>query len=338
MKPPPKPKLFIGSSREAIKYCQSIHANLQRVAQVLPWYAGSFPANEFTMEALERRLDQCDFGVFVFSPDDVALIRGKHVFITRDNTLFEAGLFYGKLRRKRVFFIIPDAIEISDGDLFKGVKIDQYHLLSDLSGMTLLTYEYGHDDEYEAATSVACSKIASAIEAEQFYEDPAKTLIQRNSTSRLLWEYGRLIPLTKDSTLKERYHALSEAVRLSFVVLPNTMVTHVALYAKQGMDGMAYVAGNIDAGAFYPFQAYHQDEEEPPIVLKVQQSGTEWSFAQVKKVEKVSVLCYPLAEDHVISIHIRGDQILTKDVLQVVVKMNEELLSTIALLVGGDSL
>ena len=87
-----KPNLFIGSARESIRYASAIQSQIGRSVQVTPWFAGTFGANEYTMESLERILDQSDYGIFVFSPDDVALIRGKHVFITRDNTIFEMGL------------------------------------------------------------------------------------------------------------------------------------------------------------------------------------------------------------------------------------------------------
>ncbi|WP_313637865.1 TIR domain-containing protein [Paenibacillus sp.] len=94
-----KPKLFIGSSRESIRYARAIHEQLKRDAEVHPWYANAFRANEYTMEALERNLDESDFAVFVFSPDDVAKIRGKFYYVTRDNTGFEMGLFWARLRR-----------------------------------------------------------------------------------------------------------------------------------------------------------------------------------------------------------------------------------------------
>lgn len=288
-KPARKPKVFIGSSREAIIYLSAVHSNLSRVAQVLPWHNGTFRGNEYTMESLGKRLQQCDYGVFIFSPDDVALIRGKQVFITRDNTIFEAGLFIGRLGFNRVFCLIPKEIETSNGDHINDVKIDKYHLLSDLAGITLLEYEYAQDEEYEAAVSVACNDIAKVIAAEQFFIDPSDRAKRNGSIVRLLWEYSRIVPIIEDAPLQKRYHALSEAIRLSFLApqIGECKVTHIALYAKQGTDGMAYVSGNIDEGAFYSFQS--DPDIEPPIVIQVQRNN-KWSFTHEAHVEKVSVL------------------------------------------------
>jgi hypothetical protein len=292
------------------------------------------------MEDLERRLDECDYGVFIFSADDVALIRGKHVFATRDNTIFEMGLFWGKLRRKRVFCLVPQEVETSDGEHIKGIKVDKLHILSDLNGLTFLEYEYAYANEFEAAVSVACGKLKEIIRTadDPFYVDPDDKAKRSNSIVKLLWEYGRIVPIIEDAPLSKKYHALCEAIRLSFVAPPigGYKVTHVALYSKQGADGMAYVGGNIDVGMFYPFQTDNPDED-PPIVIKVQRSG-EWTFTHGQHVEKVSLLCYPLGEDHVFSVNLSGEIVLTRDHLQKVVEQNAELLTTIKHLVGGDSI
>ncbi|WP_313997428.1 TIR domain-containing protein [uncultured Paenibacillus sp.] len=139
-----KPNVFIGCSREAIDYARAVSSHLEWKAQVNPWYAGTFGANDYTMEALERELDANDFGVFIFAAEDVAWIRKKLVFITRDNTLFEMGLFWGRLGRRRVFCIIPR--DLSDrAENSEGLNASKFHLPSDLVGLTLL--EYGLRDD-----------------------------------------------------------------------------------------------------------------------------------------------------------------------------------------------
>ncbi|MDF2923799.1 MAG: nucleotide-binding protein [Paenibacillaceae bacterium] len=126
-----KPNVFIGSSREAMNLANAIHSQISYYAQVTPWYSGVFEDNNYTMESLERQLDKSDFGIFVFAPDDIALYRDKFVFITRDNTLFEMGLFWGRLRRQRVFAIVPQEVKERD-DLIKNEKVRDFHLLTDL--------------------------------------------------------------------------------------------------------------------------------------------------------------------------------------------------------------
>lgn len=166
-----KPNVFIGSSREAMNLANAIHSQISYFAQVTPWYSGVFEGNDYTMESLEKQLEKCDFGIFIFAPDDVALHRGKHIFITRDNTLFEMGLFWGRLRRQRVFAIIPQEVKERD-DLIKQERVRDFHILTDLQGLTLLKYEARTDENYEAAVSVACHFINKMIRAEGHYPDP----------------------------------------------------------------------------------------------------------------------------------------------------------------------
>lgn len=112
-----KPKVFIGSSRESIAYVDAIHGRLRYVAEVTPWHTAFREAHAYNMEELERALHNVDFAVFVFSPDDVVKIRGQIFYTARDNTLFELGLFWGKLERRRVFYLIPDkSLEQTNGE------------------------------------------------------------------------------------------------------------------------------------------------------------------------------------------------------------------------------
>jgi predicted nucleotide-binding protein len=335
--PMPMPNLFIGSSRESIKYGLAIHNQLRRVSRVTPWFTGTFGANDYTMEALERRLDKSDFGVFVFSPDDVAFIRGKHVFITRDNTIFEMGLFWGKLRRNRVFCIVPREIASRD-DLIEGVNIKDFHLLSDLAGLTILDYDFVHDGEYDSAVSVACGKISEIIAKEQFYLDSTAELKSKNSVLKLFWEYNRNVTVIEEADKSKKYHSLSEAIRIAFLPPPiaDYSVTHVALWAKAGSDGMTHVGGNIGQGEFFPFKSEDDPNAEVPIVIDVYNSG-KWAFYYEQHVARVCVLCYPLGKNHVVSVHLSGNTTLTKTHLQEVVHQNDDLLLTIKHLVGGDS-
>lgn len=93
-----------------------------------------------------------DFGVFVFSGDDVTTMRNASSTTVRDNVLFELGLFIGKLGRERVFFVIPD-----------GEKI---HIPSDLLGVTPGKYETNRSDgSMQAATGAVSNQIRSAMKS-----------------------------------------------------------------------------------------------------------------------------------------------------------------------------
>lgn len=55
-----KPNVFIGSSREAIGIANGIQAQINRYAQVTPWYAGAFEGNDYTIESLEKQFRRND--------------------------------------------------------------------------------------------------------------------------------------------------------------------------------------------------------------------------------------------------------------------------------------
>ncbi|AWB46041.1 nucleotide-binding protein [Paenibacillus sp. CAA11] len=332
-----KPKLFIGSSREAIKYARGVHEQLKWEAQITPWYANAFHANEYTMEALERNLDESDFAVFIFSPDDVAQIRGKYYYVTRDNTQFELGLFWGKLRRKRVFCLLPDTVE-EHANVELGQTLDEYHLMSDLHGLTQLNYEASHDN-MTAAVDLACSKLLEIIREQGFFPDPAKELEnvklelrKKQSVLHFFWQYTRINALGNGP---QEYNALSEAVRISFQPPEQCHVIGAAFWQVQGSEGLAQVGGNVGRGRFYSFAAAEEEGNRPSVVEAYLTS--EWNFYQRMEVAQVYILCYPLGDEHVLSVHFSGNDGLTPQNLKEVVAFNSDLLRTINHLVGGDT-
>lgn len=127
-----KPRIFIGSSVEGLNIAYSIQQNLTYDAEVTVWDQGVFELSKTTIESLTEVLIKSDFGIFVFSPDDIVKIKEKDKSTLRDNVLFEFGLFIGKLSRERVFFVIP-----SDMDLY---------LPTDLLGITPGKYDSTRED------------------------------------------------------------------------------------------------------------------------------------------------------------------------------------------------
>lgn len=142
-----KPKVFIGSSREGVNIADAIHANLTYDAECTVWKDGVFQLSNSTLADLIRVLRDSDFGVFVFSPDDISIMRGNSNPVVRDNVLFELGLFIGRLGPERSFFLIPD----NAADL---------RLPSDLVGVTPGRYEGSRSDgNWMAALNPACMQI-----------------------------------------------------------------------------------------------------------------------------------------------------------------------------------
>ena len=141
-----KPRVFLGSSVEGLSVTYSIQTNLSHDAEMTVWSQGVFELSKTTIESLFEILDSVDFGIFVFTPDDIVKIRENSTATVRDNVLFEFGLFLGKLGRQRVFFVVPSDYEL--------------HLPTDLLGITPAKYESNReDDNLIAATGAACHQI-----------------------------------------------------------------------------------------------------------------------------------------------------------------------------------
>src|SRR4051812_35964216 len=103
-----KPKIFIGSSREGLAIANAIHSNLTSETECTVWKDGVFQPSSSTLIDLMRILRTSDFAIFVFSPDDVSMMRDNTDKVVRDNVLFELGLFIGRLGPERCFFLVPD--------------------------------------------------------------------------------------------------------------------------------------------------------------------------------------------------------------------------------------
>ena len=145
-----KPRIFIGSSVEGLSIAYSIQQNLTHDAEITVWDQGVFELSSTTIESLVKILESSDFGIFVFSNDDIKIIRDKEFETIRDNVLFEFGLFIGKLSRDRVYFVIP-----SDTDL---------RLPADLLGITPGKFDPNREDgSLQAATGPVSNQIRLMI-------------------------------------------------------------------------------------------------------------------------------------------------------------------------------
>lgn len=157
-----KPKVFIGSSAESVAIADAVHANLTYHAECTVW-KHAFQLAAHTMGELMRNLRETDFGIFILSPDDTAIIRGRSNQIARDNVIFELGMFVGRLGTERTFFLVPD-------------DTTDLHLPSDLAGVTPGRYESNRrDNNWPAALNPACLQIRFAMERLKSFQDAVVT-------------------------------------------------------------------------------------------------------------------------------------------------------------------
>jgi hypothetical protein len=189
-----KPHMFVASSRESLNVAYAIQTCLDNDAEVVAWPQGVFSPSSYTLNALETEINKCDFAAFVFSPEDVTLIRGEEYKTTRDNIVFELGLFIRGLGVNRCFIVSPSGI-------------NEFHLPTDLSGITRLSYNPNRQDEnLEAALGPACSKMRDAMKAQGFRLSPSSTSDSINYASEsgrdqqhlTLWEDQILVIMRKE--------------------------------------------------------------------------------------------------------------------------------------------
>lgn len=127
-----KRKLFIGSSSESLKIAEQVKASIdEKCSEWLEtklWNEnGIFQLNASTLECLVKKARLYDYGVFIADADDITLKRDEIKDSTRDNVIFEAGLFMGTLGKDRAFVI---------------TSVD---LPSDFNGATIIPFSHGTD-------------------------------------------------------------------------------------------------------------------------------------------------------------------------------------------------
>lgn len=155
---PVKPKLFVGSSSEALGLAQRFRDQLSDVADGIVWNdAGEFNPTEATLESLIKTTDVYDFGLFLMTPDDLIETRGLKDQCARDNVLLEVGLFLGALGRKRTFVVIQKS---EDPELT--VKTP-----TDLAGINIPRFKQDDDEQRQIASiSTAVRRIRLGIKRE----------------------------------------------------------------------------------------------------------------------------------------------------------------------------
>ncbi len=146
-----KPKIFIGSSSERLNIAYALQENLDYDAQITVWTQGIFQLSSNSLDDLIMALDNFNFAIFVFHPDDITKIRQKTTQTIRDNLILELGLFIGRLGKERVYFLIPnDAPEL--------------HLPTDLLGVKPGTYDNNRDDgNLKASLGPFCNQVRERI-------------------------------------------------------------------------------------------------------------------------------------------------------------------------------
>ncbi|QRR02469.1 TIR domain-containing protein [Dyadobacter sandarakinus] len=156
-------KVFIASSTISLLYASKIRAELRKIAKlnqydldISLWNdTGIFVNGTTTIEELIKASRSYDYAIFLFYDDDL-IIRGKNYHfvnkinsegvlsniekslgiqnITRDNVIFEYGLFASYLGTKKCFVVAPSNVNLQ--------------ILTDIGGLTTIRYTRSSDEEH----------------------------------------------------------------------------------------------------------------------------------------------------------------------------------------------
>ena len=144
-----KPRIFIGSSAEALHLVEALISHLGNHDFVLEsWTGDVFTVTGSTMHSLVKALDRADFGVFLFHQDDEVEFRGKSMTAARDNTVLEYGMYLGRLGPERTIGVLPRDLN--------------QKMPSDTDGLSFVSYDpndIDNIDEDNAALTKAATDI-----------------------------------------------------------------------------------------------------------------------------------------------------------------------------------
>jgi uncharacterized protein YgfB (UPF0149 family) len=169
-----KPTVFIGVSTKGLTVARHLRDNLEDFAEVTIWDEKAYLGYHI-LEKLEKALEENDFAVLVFRADDTLLFDNKVSPVTRDNVLFESGLFMGWLGSKKSFIVYD--------------KNESPKIIADLAGIIYADYD-GSNPDLHAALEPASLQIKSSIKSsiEKWYEKIQKSITD-NEFKIIDWLY-----------------------------------------------------------------------------------------------------------------------------------------------------
>jgi O-acetyl-ADP-ribose deacetylase (regulator of RNase III) len=173
--PKPNLKAFVGSSSESRGIAEAILRNFERKVEITCWYHDFFEPNSSVLEDLVAKASHFDFGIFIFAPDDVVQIRKESSASVRDNVLFEAGFFIGRLGTRRVFIVTDEDSQ-------------DMRVATDLSGRNLVKFTRREDGNLPAALEPACNTLFNKMEKEGPNPERLAAREQAESAGLRSWE------------------------------------------------------------------------------------------------------------------------------------------------------
>lgn len=168
---PLKPTMFIGSSVEGLPIAQAVVEELEYHIDSVIWNQRVFDLSKGTLPALLEATRRFDYAAFILSADDIVRMREADYHVARDNVVFELGMFFGALGSSRCFFLVPKSAP-------------DFHIASDLAGVTSARFDPFHPAGVRAGVTSACNQIRVAVQGATNLESLTGTWIQKWSVVR----------------------------------------------------------------------------------------------------------------------------------------------------------
>lgn len=217
-----KPRIFIGSSVEGLEVAHAVQEILEHDdLEANVWQDGVFEPSTVVLSALLEILDNYDFAIFIFTPDDVVHMRRETHWVARDNVLFELGLFAGRLGIQRTFIVQPRGTE-------------QPKLPTDLLGLTPVKYDPERQDgNLLSALAPGCNAIRRKISALGLR---AKSSIEEQALNRQHETSKAPVPLSR---LVENIKANKAQLENLFVIETGYLTSELRLLMRAAHDAHA---------------------------------------------------------------------------------------------------
>jgi hypothetical protein len=129
-------RVFIGSSKQAKLVVTAVKAMLGEQAELVEGlrldvqgWTTTFGIGITTYASVLEASRSYDFGIFVFAPDDKIIGQDGARAVTRDNVIYELGLFTGALGEDRVFVMAPANVKVQIPSDLHGVTVAEYKVL-----------------------------------------------------------------------------------------------------------------------------------------------------------------------------------------------------------------
>lgn len=225
-----KPRIFIASSSEGVDAAYTLQELLERYTECTVWDQDVFAPSSVTLLDLISRAQNSDYGVFVFSLDDTIKIRGKEEITVRDNVIFELGLFIGAIGISNCFIVMPRSV-------------DDVHLPTDLTGITLLKYdEQRTDKNLKAALGPSSNQIRKALQRFSFSKRPLSDELNQqinavglNAFFSSRDDYSKYRPLTSSI---DRYinTALNSIILVSITLTTGIQIDDICAVIREKLN------------------------------------------------------------------------------------------------------